>query len=89
MNSPPKRSHSSSPIAVQAVLGVIMNKRLYFLQMIAINRYLKDLVEPRQLSGGRCCIAKSKLVLCAILQAQAVHGQKESHPKEGGQPRRV
>src|SRR6266487_4101577 len=35
MNSPPKRSHSSSPIAVQAVLGVIINKRLYFRQMIA------------------------------------------------------
>jgi hypothetical protein len=34
MNSPPKRSQSSSPIAVQAVLGVIINKRLYFLQMI-------------------------------------------------------
>jgi hypothetical protein len=69
MNSPPKLSQSSSPIAVQAVLGVIMNKRLYFLQMIAINRYLDGLAEPRQPSGVRRRIAKLELALCLILQA--------------------
>jgi hypothetical protein len=57
--------------------------------MIAINRYLERLAEPRQLSGARRCIAKSELALCVILQAQAVQGQKEGHEKEGGRRRRV
>jgi hypothetical protein len=46
-----------------------MNKRLYFLQMIAINRYLDGLAEPRQPSGVRRRIAKLELALCLILQA--------------------